>query len=292
MCLHPLHLQKALEAFQQAEILKQNLLARDNQEPTTHVVRRPSNTVQITDADSLPDIDWDAAAAPPPEAAAAAAAGIPADYVPLSADLEWPPRSAGSVGSNSSAVVSAGQHQQQQQQQHWDPVQYSSLYTASSQQTVQKHALFGPKSSTKPLQQSSSLTCRPRYPTFDSTPIDALWSQGNNTAAAAAGISSLSINGQQQQSGSFIDAALPPPSAGPSLGPQEIEVQSMQPCGAEPGGTCAVEPVSLPSVQEAAAAAAAGPKKLTAKKYDLRDVHISVALMNDFLHYAANNTRR
>jgi hypothetical protein len=44
------------------------------------------------------------------------------------------------------------------------------------------------------------------------------------------------------------------------------------------------------STAEAAAAAAAGPKSLS--KMDLRDVHISVALMNDFLHYASNNTRR
>ncbi|KAF6251122.1 JAB1/Mov34/MPN/PAD-1 ubiquitin protease-domain-containing protein [Scenedesmus sp. NREL 46B-D3] len=48
---------------------------------------------------------------------------------------------------------------------------------------------------------------------------------------------------------------------------------------------------SSASVAEAAAAAAAGPKSLS-KRLDLRDVHISVALMNDFLHYAANNTRR
>jgi hypothetical protein len=52
-----------------------------------------------------------------------------------------------------------------------------------------------------------------------------------------------------------------------------------------------LQPVSAPAVAEAAAAAAAGPKGLS-KRLDLRDVHISVALMNDFLHYAANNTCR
>jgi hypothetical protein len=107
----------------------------------------------------------------------------------------------------------------------------------------------------------------------------------------------LTLLEQQQQQ------LLMQPSAGPSLGPQEIEVQDMLPCHGQPGGTCAAPPplppqqqqqVVLPSREsaaEAAAASAAGPKSLS-KRIDLRDVHISVALMNDFLHYAANNTRR
>jgi hypothetical protein len=95
----------------------------------------------------------------------------------------------------------------------------------------------------------------------------------------------LAISSSEQQ------LQQPQPSAGPSLGPQELEVQSMSPCSAQANGSCAVAPVTLPSVAEAAAAAAAGPKSLS-KRLDLRDVHISVALMNDFLHYAANNTRR
>lgn len=109
-------------------------------------------------------------------------------------------------------------------------------------------------------------------------------------------ISRLTLLEQQQQ-------LLMQPSAGPSLGPQEVEVQNMLPCHGQPGGTCAAPPppppqqqqqVVLPSREsaaEAAAASAAGPKSLS-KRIDLRDVHISVALMNDFLHYAANNTRR
>jgi hypothetical protein len=36
---------------------------------------------------------------------------------------------------------------------------------------------------------------------------------------------------------------------------------------------------------------AGGPKPLP-QRVGLRDVHISMALMNDFLHYASSNTRR
>lgn len=252
--------------------------------------------MQITDSNALPDIDWAGAEAPPAAAAAAAAAGIPAGYVPLDSDLEWPPRSnSGSAGGAAGAALGGSSAQ-------WQPVTYSSAYTPSSQQTLQKHALFAPKNSSRPLQQQGSLGgSRPRYPAFDSTPLDALWNTTNSTAAGAAAgaaaagaaaaaaavpdISSLAVSQQQQQ------IQQPAPSAGPSLGPQEVEVQSMQPCAAQLDGSCAVAAVGLPSVAEAAAAAAAGPKLLS-KRLDLRDVHISVALMNDFLHYAANNTRR
>ncbi|WIA13630.1 hypothetical protein OEZ85_007194 [Tetradesmus obliquus] len=134
---HEKYLKQVVAAAAEAEKLKIILRTKHIPQPRAYTSRRPANTVQITDTNALPDIDWAGAAAPPPAAAAAAAAGIAsAGYVPLDSDLEWPP-----------------------------------------------------------------------------------------------------------------------------------------------------------SVAEAAAAAAAGPKSLS-KRLDLRDVHISVALMNDFLHYAANNTRR
>eukprot|EP00879_Flechtneria_rotunda_P011852 GHRR01012381.1.p1 GENE.GHRR01012381.1~~GHRR01012381.1.p1 ORF type:complete len:507 (+),score=181.90 GHRR01012381.1:331-1851(+) len=289
-----LPMQRAMEALQEAEKVKL-VLNTKGITPKLQTLRRPANTVQITDANTLPDIDWEGAAAPPPAAAAAAAAGIPVTGTALTPDLEWPPRSSSiTAAPGDSAAVTSTSSQQ------WEPVAYSSHYTPSSQQTVQKHALFASRSGSRPLQQQASSSRAARYPSFDTTPIDALWAQSKSSpdaaaAAIAADVSRLSVssnNSQQQQNGSYIDAApLPRPSAGPSLGPQEVEVQRMQSCGADADGSCAVAPVGLPSIAEAAAATAAGPKSLS-KLMELRDVHISVALMNDFLHYAANNTRR
>ncbi|KAF8060070.1 AMSH1 [Scenedesmus sp. PABB004] len=307
---HQRYTQAVKAAFAEAERLKVVLCTKDIRTPRAYTLRRPSNTVQITDAGSqLPGIDWAGADAPPAAAAAAAAAGIPAAYSGGGsggsgsgggngggAQLEWPPRSGGgAAGAGAAAAPGAPGGD-------WAPVSYSSgHYAPSSAQALQKHALFAPKPAPRALQQQGSGAARPRYPAVDSSPIDALWAQpgggGGGAAAAAAGMAGLSLGSSGggapgQGPGPALDAAFAPrPSAGPSLGPQEVEVGSMSPAGGHPGGSCALAPVGLPAVAEAAAAAAAGPKA-PPKVVDLRDVHISVALMNDFLHYAAVNTRR
>lgn len=317
--------QRARQLLDECDKLKVILLARDIRQPQAHTISRPAEAVRIEDTGRLQDIDWDGAGAPNTTAAAAAASvaaaasapPLPAGSLQLSGDLEWPPRSAangsstaGPASTSAPAAVggSAGGAAS------WDPSAsstYSSHYMPSNQQLLQKHALFGPRSGSSGSWQrqnsggsaaSSGGGSRARYPAFDASPIDALWAApGAAGVAAAAGsgggsglpdIGSLALSQQQQQQ-------IMQPSAGPSLGPQEIEVQSMLPCQGQPGGTCAMPPpgqqaLVLPgreSVLEAAAADAAGPKSLS-KRLDLRDVHISVALMNDFLHYAANNTRR
>jgi hypothetical protein len=298
--------------MEELERLKVSLLARDIAQPQAHTYSRPAEAVRIEDSAKLKDIDWDAAAAPAAAAAgmfgavAAAAGAASAPPLPLgyelTADLEWPPR--GSVaGTGTAAASSAPAGSSSAGMQPWpEPVSYSSHYTPSNAQLVQKHSLFAPRTgsgSSSWEQQQRQASSRVRYPSFNSSPIDAVWAtNGPNSsgggAAAVPDISNLSLLEQQQ-------ALLMQPSAGPSLGPQQIEVQSMSACQGQPGGTCAAPPplpqqqqlvpVSVESTAEAAAAAAAGPKGLS-KRVDLRDVHISVALMNDFLHYAANNTRR
>ena len=312
------HVQRAFEYMEELERLKVSLLARDIAQPQAHTYSRPAEAVRIEDSAKLMDIDWDAAAAPAAAAAgmfgaAAAAAGaasappLPLGYE-LTADLEWPPRgtatgTSSAAGMQGLSASSAPAGSSSAVMQPWlEPVSYSSHYTPSNAQLVQKHSLFAPRTGSGGSsweQQQRQASSRVRYPSFNSSPIDAVWAtSGPNSsgggAAAVPDISSLSLLEQQQ-------ALLMQPSAGPSLGPQQIEVQSMSSCQGQPGGTCAAPPpppqqqqlvpVSVESTAEAAAAAAAGPKSLS-KRVDLRDVHISVALMNDFLHYAANNTRR
>lgn len=300
---HEKYLKQVVAAAAEAEKLQIILRTKHIPQPRAYTSRRPANTVQITDTNALPDIDWAGAAAPPPAAAAAAAAGIAsAGYVPLDSDLEWPPRSAGSSSSTSGTAAAAGAGAAALAgaaaatggtAAQWAPVSYSGHYAPTSQQTLQKHALFAPKGP-RALQQQGSQgsSSRARYPAFDSSPIDTLWANSTSSGSSASAlpdVERLAITSSEQEQQQ--QQQQPQPSAGPSLGPQELEVQSMPQCSAQANGSCAVAPVTLPSVAEAAAAAAAGPKSLS-KRLDLRDVHISVALMNDFLHYAANNTRR
>lgn len=331
-------LQRTLAFLEELERLKVTLLSKNISQPQAHTYNRPAEAVRIEDTGKLKDIDWDAAAVPSAAAAmfgaaAAGAAGaasappLPPGSLDLGADLEWPPRSAGQQGStaaaslypvSSSAPAGAGAGSSagaaylpglssfgsSGSSGAWpEPVSYSSHYTPSDAQLRQKHSLFAPRtgSGSSSWQQQQQASSRVRYPSFHSSPIDAVWattpaaaaSGPNSSGPGAPDIGTLTLLEQHQQ--------LLQPCAGPSLGPQEIEVQNMLSCHAQPGGTCAAPPppppqqqlvpVSRESTAEAAAAAAAGPKSLS-KRVDLRDVHISVALMNDFLHYAASNTRR
>lgn len=104
----------------------------------------------------------------------------------------------------------------------------------------------------------------------------------------------------------------PAPSAGPSLGPQEIGVLSVVPGAPGTPHTCSMQhgappppppPGALSAQQQQQLVPAppqppqqevqqvvGGPKEL-AKKAQLRDVHVSVALMEEFLAYAKRNTQ-
>lgn len=299
------------------------LLAKDISQPQAHTYRRPADARRIEDSATIKDIDWGAAAAPSAATAAgmfgagvaASAPPLPAGSLDLGADLEWPPRSAAAAGPAAAGAAAgsyavstsapAGAGGSSGGGQPWqEPLSYSSRYRPSDAQLRQKHSLFAPRSGSSGSgswqQEQQAAASRVRYPSFNASPIDAVWATAPAAAAAASSggsapdMGSLSLLEQQQR-------LLMQPSAGPSLGPQEIEVQNMLPCQGQADGTCAappppppqqqVVPVSRESTAEAAAAAAAGPKSLS-KRVDLRDVHISVALLNDFLHYAASNTRR
>eukprot|EP00798_Chlamydomonas_sp_ICE-L_P025469 gene25469-11129_t len=114
----------------------------------------------------------------------------------------------------------------------------------------------------------------------------------------------------------------PSPSAGPSLGPQELEVVTYSPrqhlghpvvtyspyqhlghpgnCSQPPPPPPPDEPPSNqlapsyippPPPPDTASSPGGGMRQIE-KKAQLRDVHISLALMEDFLHFAASNTRK
>jgi hypothetical protein len=189
---------------------------------------------------------------------------------------------------------------------------YQSAYIPSSQSALDKHSLFGPR----PGQRSGAGAAqqqapRPRYPEFDRTPaasIDLLWQPGGSGGGGSSGgapsappdlpgaLAGLAVSpgrsGGGGGGGSLLDAPMAPrPSAGPSLGPQEVAVHGMDASLGRPGGTCG-QHAAGPGPGAAAAAAPDGGVKPLERRVEMRDVHVSVALMNDFLHYASSNTRR
>jgi hypothetical protein len=87
-----------------------------------------------------------------------------------------------------------------------------------SAQAMQKHALFMPKPTAQA--PASSAYQRPKYPEFDRTPVPQLdLLTGEPAQPSAPAMPSV-------QELSLMDAhAQPRPSAGPSLGPQEMEVR-------------------------------------------------------------------
>ncbi|GAX80355.1 hypothetical protein CEUSTIGMA_g7794.t1 [Chlamydomonas eustigma] len=150
---------------------------------------------------------------------------------------------------------------------------YQPKYTSASQQGQQKHTLFFNGATNHPTLSNPERTSEDvlRYP---QVLIDELPSPSMLTEAQM----------RQLQIG---------PSAGPNLGPQEVEVLSMsvrEQAGA-PGSCSDPCPPPLGPLPPAPTAASGGPKELV-KRAALRDVHVSVALMDEFLKFAIQNTSR
>jgi len=317
--------------FAELERLKTALRLRNVEQPAARSTNRPIDAALIVTSD-LPDIDWGSLGAG--AAAATAAASVDTRFGAEAA--EWLARSsaygaaAGGAaaafgpGSSSGAAYGAAAAASTSSVARYSSggggsytagssggapaAAYQSSYVPSSQQSLDKHALFAPRTSSASRTSTQQQQPRPRYPDFDKTPsasIDLLWqpqqqSSGSLDPSAAAqasapsappedALTALSLEQRRASgsaAGSLMDAPMAPhPSAGPSLGPQELQVHSMDASQGRPGGTCAMHA----GVGERGGGGGMRPLE---KRVEMRDVHISVALMNDFLHYASTNTRR
>ncbi|KAG2444596.1 hypothetical protein HXX76_001341 [Chlamydomonas incerta] len=282
------------------ERLKTSLKLKERvEQPVSHSRNRPADAVQLSSSD-LPQLDWAKSCAP--EAAAEAglgsalvlggAAGAAPPVLQVDDLLEvmrggpggavggTPSRGPGGVGPGGVGYGSPSPT---------DPYALAAVaatmelpkyaHTYASAGGSARHALFGATpgggpggASQKVVSQQLSL---PRYPALETAAAQ----------AAAADLTALSL-GQ--------------PSAGPSLGPQEVEVYHMSSDVSGLPDTCTVphghppppppQPAPLPPAA-AAQSSPGGPKELK-KAAQLRDVHVSVALMEEFLHYARSNTAR
>ncbi|KAG2449124.1 hypothetical protein HYH02_005872 [Chlamydomonas schloesseri] len=296
------------------ERLKTSLKLKERAEPpVSHSRNRPADAVQLSASD-LPQLDWASSGAPVAAAAgpgsalaiSGGAAGVAAPPPVLQVDdlLEvmrggpgsaaatavggTPTRGIGGVGmgygspagpTDPYALAAAAAAASLSSAAAMELPKYAHTYASASGSA--RHALFGSSppaggpggAALKTVSQQLSL---PRYPALDTSAAQ----------AAAADLTALSL-GQ--------------PSAGPSLGPQEVEVYQMSPDTSGLPDTCAIphgRPPSPPPPEPApppppstAQPSPGGPKELK-KAAQLRDVHVSVALMEEFLHYARSNTAR
>ncbi|EFJ42270.1 hypothetical protein VOLCADRAFT_119460, partial [Volvox carteri f. nagariensis] len=239
------------------ERLKASLRLKDRPEPPAAASRnRPADAVQLS-VSALPQLDWASSGAPtpPPPAAAAAdvnldgqvpfkvddllevlgttvpmAPPVPAAAAAAAAAVAPPPADPYALAAEAAASLAAlstgglGDIPQPK---------YALSYAASTNST--RHALFGATSQPQLHQQqqqqqlqlqrgsSGDAGAMPRYPVLDRGPSasSSAW-----PAPVAGEVTHLSLTPavmeQQQQQMALAMAAVPHPSAGPSLGPQEV----------------------------------------------------------------------
>ncbi|GLC45950.1 hypothetical protein PLESTB_001201200 [Pleodorina starrii] len=304
------------------EQLKISLRLKERPEPPAAASRnRPAYAVQLS-VSALPQVDWAssgapvAAAPPPPPPPDAAGALLRVDDLlevmgqapppppPPAAPAapSAPPAAVAAAPTDPYALAAAAAASLAATPSALDIPQskYALTYSASSG----RHALFGGPS--QPAGSSSSGAAGavtrlgsadgrgllPRYPTV----LDA-WP----AAAAAAGeLTQLSLSPGQQQQQLLALVAGPHPAAGPSLGPQEIPVDYLPASTQGLPDTCRLPhaappppPAPSPSAPSSSSVGPTpgGPKELR-KLAQLRDVHVSVSLMNEFLAFARSNTAR
>ncbi|CAK0788001.1 hypothetical protein CVIRNUC_011223 [Coccomyxa viridis] len=189
----------------------------------------------------------------------------------------------------------------------------------ASEAARSRHALLPTMSSARRVTPASTASMGPLYPSFDSSPIapidygpaHAAQQQAQQQALppppSAPPMPQHAYSQQHaQHPASLLDAdAAPQPLLDPQhllqqlqpspqlelqLGPQEVQVQHLPPPqrAPEPGEVCshdnAVEVVPPLGTDQPGAPAP--------EKRGIRDVQVSMALMDEFLKYAASNTRR
>ncbi len=252
--------------------------------------RKAAGTVLLS-AGNVPEIHWEDSLAPPPPPAAGAALGVPQ---PEGFDLLSGP------GLRQQGAPPAAQQQWQQQGTGLGGLAPAALtipdlsssmrLPAASQATLARHALlpslsFGSPSSERP--PPAPLQQRPLYPE-----LAELEPPAPPVEAALGGLALSSSAAQQQQQ----QPAFPQPSpyGELQLGPQEMGVTGVQPPTQPlpPDATCC-EPGPPPPPHEQALVAAPPRNGVAEVKrlQQIRDVHVSVALMDEFMRWAAGPAR-
>lgn len=312
--------------FGELEGLKLKLTTKDITAPAARSTGRPVDAVQLTTS-SLPQLDWAAVSAPPPLPAATAATttagppsyldddifGLGSSSRPSAPTTTTAPTTTAPYGALSTASSASSAP---------PPLllSSSSSFKVPSQATSDKHSLFfaqqgsanGGSGSFPPPPSaiaSSYASGLPRYPSFEPLPpASAVASQMAQLSVAppppppaAASENRYMQQPQPQGLDSLMDAPIyMTPERPLALGPQEVQVHSVAP-GSGGNQTCSHPPPPPPQQPPsfdpgaqpppAALPSDGGPKEVS-KRAQLRDVHVSVALMEEFMRYALSNTSR
>lgn len=305
------------------EQLKVILRAKDVVDPQAHSRNRPADAVQLSTS-NLPGMDWG------PATMAAGVGGYSTAYPSAPPIQEGPPPvmvddlldilQHGPSGQAPPPPPPPPGWQAQSGQGA-----YGGSYGASQQPALPavpayqpKYAPSGGDASRHALFATSSSMGRPPSAGGSGTSADnngSSWGSSSHYSQASLLLpSNGSGRAQQQQLSRYpgleafqqlsIQQALPPTS-GPSLQPQEVGVitvplhQAGRPdtCGQPHGDYGSPPPPPMDAAfqleaQKAAAAPESGGIKELVKRAAMRDVHVSVALMEEFLAYARSNTGR
>lgn len=284
--------QDSLAAMSELEGLKMALQLKDSAsralEATPFYAVKAPGTVPLS-AGNLPELRWDSLQPPPVE---------PAGSFPGELDFFGLPLQRGAGGAAAPAAPAAPQLPAL-------PTLSSGVkLRPASQATLSKHAILPSQSfgaaaaAAAPARQASTSAPpaqrRPLYPEFAPPEPPASSSSAGlppEPSSVEAQLASLEVGmpGEQQQQ----EWPTPSPFGELQLGPQELAVQSVpQPTAPPaPGDTCCTppaEPGSL-ALSEAAAPPRAGVADVK-RRQSIRDVHISVALMDEFMRWVLDCT--
>lgn len=244
------------------ERLKPALILKHIVEPRARSINRPENAVQISVSD-MPQMNWGASERsnlpppPPPNnqpnyvytipgladdlldfvnnpssgRQSSLPAPSPASQPPLNYSSSFQDRGAASFPSGSSFTTSTQQSSSYQQLSTF-PQQPPSKYAASNQATSEKHSLFGSSSTNSDRQSINTLTpsapAHPRYPELVRASAPTMSAASTSypqngdpfMSSQNPGSNALNYENQMQQ----LSLSMGSPSAGPSLGPQELQV--------------------------------------------------------------------
>lgn len=248
--------------------------------------RKAAGAVPLS-AGNVPEIHWEDSLAPPPPPAAGAALGVPQ---PEGFDL------LSGLGARQQGAPPAAQQPWQQQGPGVGALAPAALalpdltssmrLPTASQATLAKHALlpslsFGSPPAERPPPAPPQL--RPLYPELAELELPPPQQQ-QAPVEAALGSLALSSSAAQQQQQPILQ---PSPYAELQLGPQEVGVtgapRPTQPL--PPDATCCAPGPPPPPPQEQAVVAAPPRNGVAEVKrlQQIRDVHVSVALMDEFM---------
>ncbi|KAK9809287.1 hypothetical protein WJX73_001146 [Symbiochloris irregularis] len=265
-----------LEAVKASLRLKGEELSQTWRQPESHT----PGTEQVSTS-SLQGLDWSALSGLPGSSGPSGLTAAPPGTYSFSGPLDL----------LSGDAVAPAQHQPVMLPT-FDASAFSS-YAPASHEARARHALLAaPSERRRPAAPRASWNQALPYPTFDASPVPPIaWThQSAASGELADSLGQVSLMDAPAAPSSAphmaaLDAASVSPQLELQLGPQEIEVHPQTADGGH--GTCAMP---VPAEPDPGTTDALGG--VSKQRHEVREVHISLALIEDFMKHAISNTQR